>query len=392
MKVNIIRDITIKATARLQSDDILIFVGARQAGKTTILKQLQAHVESGGEKAYFLNLEDPDYLKILNESPKGLFKIFSFDLSKRCCVFVDEVQYLKNPTNFLKFLYDEHRASMKLLVSGSSAFYLDAKFKDSLAGRKKIFTVTTLTFREFLRFKNRDDLSRKDFHALSLHDKEDLAVFFREYAVFGGYPRVVLADLAEKEDILRELTYSYIKKDVYEANVRQDEVFFKLLKILSSQTGNLVNASELSKTLSVSKTSIDNYLRIMEKSFHVALVAPFYKNVRKELTKMPKVYFWDTGLRNFLSGNFSSMDIREDKGRLLENTAFRLLGDTYGYDTIRFWRTADQREIDFVLEGKNLAFEIKSMHKKTNLRAFTEHYPQIHTSILSMEEVWMTLG
>ena len=166
--MSILRDITKKAQNYLDTEEILLFIGSRQAGKTTILKQLENFLQKNGQRTYFLNLEDPDYLTLLNDSPKNIFKIFSIDLNERNFIFIDEVQYLKNPSNFLKYIYDEHKEKIKLCVSGSSAFYIDEKFKDSLAGRKKIFNVPTISFKEFLRFKGEDVLSQKNFKILQL--------------------------------------------------------------------------------------------------------------------------------------------------------------------------------------------------------------------------------
>ena len=193
--MSILREITLQAQKHLQDQEVAIFIGARQAGKTTVLKQIQSYLIHQEEGAHFLNLEDPDYLKLLNESPKNLFKIFPFDFQKRTYVFIDEIQYLRDPSNFLKFFYDEYKDKIKLLVSGSSAFYLDEKFKDSLAGRKKIFHVRTVSFREFLRFKNEDELSARDFKILTISDLEKINRYFEEYAIYGGYPRVVLAQI-----------------------------------------------------------------------------------------------------------------------------------------------------------------------------------------------------
>lgn len=387
--MSIIRNITLNTQNRLKSDEILLFIGPRQAGKTTILKQLQSYLQENNEKVYFLNLEDPDYLDLLNKSPKNLFKIFTIDLNKRVFILIDEIQYLKNPSNFLKYFYDEYAGKIKILVSGSSAFYLDKKFKDSLAGRKKIFYVRTLSFEEFLRFKNENVLTQiiAEKKEPSLQEKEKIIFYFREYLIYGGYPRVVLAPMEEKADILREIAYSYIKKDVYEANVRQDEIFYKLLKILAAQIGNLVNASELALTLGVSKTTIDHYLYVMRKSFHLYLISPFYKNIRKELTKMPKVYFADSGLKNFFTDNFKSLETREDKGALLENAVFRQLLERYEEDNIKFWRTIQKNEIDFVVAAK-MAFEVKvnpNQAKKNNYRIFFENYPMIDFSIVSLD-------
>src|SRR4030042_2061774 len=170
--MSIIRDITIESFKYLDADEILLFIGARQSGKTTILKQIRNHLEKQNNICHFLNLEDPEYLEILNKSPKNLLKIFSLDLARKNYVFVDEVQYLDNPSNFLKYFYDEYRGKIKILASGSSSFYVDKKFKDSLAGRKKIFNVWTLSFREFLRFKSEKELAKKDFKKISLSERE----------------------------------------------------------------------------------------------------------------------------------------------------------------------------------------------------------------------------
>jgi len=317
--MSIIRDITLKARKYLKSDEILFFIGARQAGKTTILKQIKEYLEeNNNQDIFYLNLEDYEYLDLLNKTPKNIFKIFPIDKNKKSYLFVDEIQYLKNPSNFLKFLFDEYQGKIKLIVSGSSAFYLDKKFKDSLAGRKKIFYVSTLSFREFLRFKNENDLSKKDFKKISLIEKEKIAVYYREFMVYGGYPRVVLAPRENKEELLREIAFSYIKKDIYEAGIKQEETFYKLFRILASQTGELFNSLELANTLRVSKTAIDNYLYVMRKSFHIAFLNPFFRNTRKELIKMPKVYFYDLGLRNFFANNLKQFEERDDKGQVAD--------------------------------------------------------------------------
>jgi predicted AAA+ superfamily ATPase len=387
--MSIIRDITLKAKEYLKSDEILFFIGARQAGKTTILKQIKEYLkESSNQDVYYLNLEDYEYLDLLNKTPKNIFKIFPIDKNKRSYLFVDEIQYLKNPSNFLKYLFDEYQGKIKLIVSGSSAFYLDKKFKDSLAGRKKIFYVSTLSFREFLRFKNENNLSKKDFKKLSLVEKEKIAVYYREFMVYGGYPRVVLAPRENKEELLREIAFSYIKKDIYEAGIKQEEIFYKLFRILASQTGGLFNALELANTLGVSKTAIDNYLYVMRKSFHIAFLNPFFRNMRKELTKMPKTYFYDLGLRNFFANNLKQFEERDDKGALLENAAFRQLRELFEKDQLKFWRTTQKNEVDFIANKKN-AFEVKvnsANFKRSKYKIFFELYPDFDLSIISIDK------
>ncbi len=385
--MSIIRDLTLKIQKYLNRDEILLIIGARQSGKTTLLHQIEDILKKQNQSSYFLNLEDPDYLSLLNQSPKNLFKIFSFDLTQKTFVFIDEVQYLDNPSNFLKYFYDEYQNKIKIIASGSSAFYLDKKFKDSLAGRKKIFHLFTLSFKEFLRFKKENQLSQRDFKNLALAEREKIVFYYQEYITFGGYPRVVLTPLKEKEEILRDIAYSYIKKDIYEANIRQDEIFYKLFKILASQIGSLVNSSELASTLGISKTAIDNYLYVMQKSFHIRLINPFFKNLRKELTKMPKLYFLDLGLRNFFIKDFRIFNERGDKGLLLENVFFRQLIEKYNFDEIRFWRTIQKQEVDFVIDEK-IAFEVKvqpNKFKEKRYEVFLKNYPQIKFSIVSFD-------
>ncbi|OGC13423.1 hypothetical protein A3J90_08165 [candidate division WOR-1 bacterium RIFOXYC2_FULL_37_10] len=382
--IGIKRDIFDRLVKEIENNDILILVGARQTGKTTILKQLQQFLleefllkNDGG--TYFINLEDPTYLDLLNEHPRNLLKIFPIDIKRKNYIFIDEIQYLKNPTNFLKFIYDDYKENIKLIVSGSSAFYIDEKFKDSLAGRKKIFEIRTLSFHEFLRFKGKENLPVKG-NALSIDEQRETSDLYDEYMVWGGYPKVVLSPLNEKEALLQELVYSYIKKDIYESRIKQDEMVFKLLKILATQIGGLVNVNELSRTLGVSKTAIDNYLHILQKSYHLALIRPFYKNARKELTKMPKIYFYDTGLMNFLLNDFSMPSVRKNIGILMENAVFRWLLDKNGdVDKIKFWRTIQHNEVDFIVSDKE-AYEVKSNETLINLskyRSFSELYPEI---------------
>ena len=381
--MSIIRDLTLKIKKYLKKDEILLIIGARQVGKTTLLHQVEEILNKENEIVYFLDLEDPDYLTLLNKSPKNLFKIFPFDLKRKSFLLIDEIQYLDNPSNFLKYFYDQYKEKIKLIASGSSAFYLDKKFKDSLVGRKRIFYLFTLSFREFLRFKNEEELSKKDFSNLTLSEKEKIEFYYQEYLTFGGYPRVVLSPFEEKEEVLKDIVYSYIKKDIYEANIRSDEIFYKLFKILASQIGNLVNSSELATTLGISKTAVDNYLYVMQKSFLIRLISPFYKNLRKELTKMPKVYFLDLGLRNFLVKNFKSFSEREDKGQLLENALFRQLIEKYDFEEIKFWRTINKQEIDFVIDEKE-AFEVKVKSiKKKSYKLFLETYPYLKFSFVS---------
>ena len=198
---------------------------------------------------------------------------------ERATVFIDEIQYLDNPSNFLKLLFDEYRNRLKLLVTGSSAFYIDEKFKDSLAGRKRLFYLPTLSFSEFLLFKQRDDLvnflpthlSSDNFNTmlrLPLMQRDELVRLFNEFSRFGGYPAVVLAtDEGEKLLMLEDLINSSVKRDILESRIRYPEPYFMMIKMLAAQVGSLMNRNELSKAIGVSVQVIDNYLYVLQNPF-----------------------------------------------------------------------------------------------------------------------------
>ena len=370
----------------IPAKECTILIGARQTGKTTLLKQLQEALLKKGETVVLVNLERKDILLELNQSPENILRYFPSN-GTRNYLLVDEVQYLQDPTNFLKLLYDEHAPNLKIIATGSSAFYIDRQFKDSLAGRKKIFELPTLDFEEFLRFKNQETLLR-EYQPLKKGTKQkstseqQLWTALDEYINYGGYPAIVLEKkVAAKIERLQEIRDSFVKRDILEAGITDDTRFFKLLILLASQIGNLVNINELANTLGLTHPATENYLYILRKCFHIELVKPFFSNVRKELVKMPKVYFNDLGLRNVLVNYFSPIEQRADKGALLENYVYRNLCDTTNRDKIKFWRTADGNEVDFVLEENNRqgrAIEVKFNEAEANIKRykkFTELYP-----------------
>lgn len=363
--------------------------GARQTGKTSVLVMLKEYLEQKGEVGHYFNLENPDYLKLLNEHPFKIFELIPEKKTKQY-IFIDEIQYLNDPSNFLKLLYDEKREEVKIICSGSSSFYIDKKFRDSLAGRKFIFELFSLNFEEFLVFKKEKELLDKKGKKLSLYHKEKLDKLWREYTTYGGYPKVVLSENEELRMInLEEIGSSYIKKDIADAGIRNQEKYFALLKILAEQSGSLVNSQELSGTLGVAHKTIEEYLYVIRKSYQAAFPKPFFKSFRKELVKMPKVYFYDLGLRNYFLGDFDSIENRSDKGAVAENIFFReLLRNAGNADKIRFWRTQDGREVDFVL-GKE-AWEVKfnsRNYKPKKYESFQEQYPDINFKIISFSEM-----
>jgi predicted AAA+ superfamily ATPase len=383
-----------KLLIHLEKKEFSILTGARQTGKSTLLKQIEKHCNEHNIPVVFLNLENKTILAELNENPINLLGYLPAN-GKKTIALVDEVQYLDDPSNFLKLLYDEHFEKVKIVASGSSAFYLDDRFRDSLAGRKRIFQLFTCSFDEYLELTEKTEL---------LHEKNRLAenpgskstkidylrAEWENYLIYGGYPAVITEpNPGEKILRLRELRDSFTKRDIQESGVTNETAFYSLLRIMAAQTGNLVNVNELANTLRIQNITVNHYLDVMQKCFHIALIKPFFKNLRKELVKMPKVYFLDTGMRNCLLENFQSLNIRTDKGELWENMVFRQLNEKYTLDYIHYWRTSSGREVDFVLPGiaRPKAIEAKfdkALIKKSKYRKFEETYPGI-----PLEFVWM---
>lgn len=364
----------------LKTEEIALVTGPRQTGKTTMLYHMYTQLKKEGKLCYFFSLEDPTVLKTFDEHPDNLVDLIDGLGSDIKYVFIDEIQYLKNPSNFLKFNYDEYKGKIKLVVTGSSAFYIDKKFKDSLAGRKRIFFLNVFSFEEFLSVK------KLNIKKLTLKDTKEI---MDEYVTYGGYPRVVLAETnEEKISILHDISYSYTKRDIDNAGIQKDEVFYKLFRLLADQIGCMVNINELTSTLKSSKTAVNNFIYIMRKSFHISLVSPYFSNLRKELTKMPKIYFNDFGLRNTFLNNFNSLENRDDRGEILENMIYNKLLENNDEITINYWRTVDQNEVDFVV-GNRLAYESKFKASKIipkNYLKFKESYPKIDLKYIYYEE------
>jgi len=261
---------------------------------------------------------------------------------------------------------------------------LKQKIDESLVGRKRLFELSTVTFEEFLNYRTdyRYEDSLADFLAIEKDRSEQLLV---EYMTFGGYPRIVTAtEQQEKHRLIDEIFRSVLEKDiVYLLKLDKPEAFSALMKILADQIGQLMTYSELSSTLNVSFPTVKKYLWYAQKIFLIELLAPYAPNVRKEISKSPVPYFLDLGLRNYPLGLFGRLESPAEGGFIFENFVFLLLKEKLRFNpaNLRFWRTKDKAEVDFVIEaGKRLIpVEVKFKHLRqakvpAPLRSFIEKY------------------
>ncbi|MBU0722896.1 ATP-binding protein [Patescibacteria group bacterium] len=365
----------------LFADDIIVLHGARQVGKTSILNLLQNYLKEKKCPVYYIDLEDSRFVKILDSGVNEFIKHLEEEgykatlEKKRLFVFIDEIQYLSNPSQFLKLIADHHK-NIKLIVSGSSSFDIKNKFKDSLVGITVNFEIFNLSFEEFLIFKNY--YWNHKIKNVTEKKQNELREFFKEYVLYGGYPKIVLTPESEqKEKYLQQIIDTYIKKDIRDlADIKDITKFNKLLEVLSSQSGQLLNVAELANTCNIASQTVEKYLFILENIYIIKLVKPFHQNIRSELFKTPKIFFYDSGLAQML---WLKELQKEILGNIFETAIFSELVKKHGKDNIFYWRTKDKKEIDFILRIKNqiIPIEVKlhfTRFNPTAINYFNEKY------------------
>jgi uncharacterized protein len=348
----------------LTKKEITLITGPRQAGKTTLMTLLKEHVQSQGSRAVTFNL-DIEVDRQFFESQEILLRKIALELGKEGgFVFIDEIQRKEDAGLFLKGLYDMN-LPYKFIVSGSGSLELKEKIHESLAGRKQIFELSTLNFIEFVDYKTnyRYENNLPEFFALETRQRQAL---LEEYLRFGGYPRVVLEDtIGEKRRVMAELYQSYLERDIaYLLGVQKTERFTALTRLMAAQVGQLTNISEIANTLGLNAATVNNYLWYMEKTFLLHRVSPYFRNIRKEITKTPVYYFYDLGMRNYALTSFSETPLLpSEAGFLFQNFVYNLLNEKIKdtSDQIHHWRTTDKAEVDFVLDKNvdSIPLEVK---------------------------------
>lgn len=366
--------------------ETLVLLGSRQVGKTTILTKLFPH-------AHYLTVDNEQVRSILDRYDISAYQALVPE--KTNILVIDELHLLTNPGRAAKILYDQ-MPGIHLVVTGSSAFTIKNRATESLAGRKVDYHLYPLTISEYL---VQTGIEKKLFYPVLRHlEQNDSFPKERIYPFdgvavaqtamqYGLYPAVITHP--QKDVYVRNLLDSVVFRDLLELSLIENRTAARnLLRLLAYQIGSLVNVNELATKLRIDAKTVRRYLTLFEQSYILFTIPPYTRSGRKEIGKMPKIYFFDCGLRNALLDNFSHIDARGDAGALFENLVFSevMKANYYGNFGYRlhFWRTTDGSEVDLVLEkgDRLIGLEIKSSTRRTNV-AFRNRYPHATLATLT---------
>jgi predicted AAA+ superfamily ATPase len=350
---------------------VIVIYGPRRVGKTTLLKK---YLESENNSVLFVNGDDIIVRQYLESQSIQTLRDF---VGNHRLLVVDEAQYVEKIGLNLKLIVD-HIPEIKVIVTGSSSFDLARDVGEPLTGRKYVLKLFPLSQMEISKIEKRHETTA------SLESR----------LIYGSYPEVVLIrDNRRREDYLRELIQSYLFKDILALEgIRYANKLVRLLQLLAFQIGKQVSFAELGKQLSMSKNTVERYLDLLEKVFVIYRLSGFSRNLRKEITKSQRYFFYDTGVRNALIGNFNPLAVRNDLGELWENYIIteRMKRQEYLRKVTNsyFWRTYDKKEIDLVEErqGRLFGYEVKWKKERVKIpQDWTSGYPDAAFEVIHRE-------
>lgn len=364
------RNLTQKLRNHLERSEILILLGARQVGKTTLMQELGDHARKLGLKTKAFNLEFPQDLLFFNRSDHELFKDLSAD--PNCVILIDEFHYLKNASKIFKGLYDLKK-NIKIVASGSSSIEIHRHLKESLAGRRVVIQIFPFNHEEMERARKTKD----------------------EYLTFGGLPGLLkMQTRTEKIEFLSQMVQTYILKDIKglikEENVR---AFNHLIFYLAEHQGNILPTSNLASEIGLTAKTVERYLEILEQTFVLYSVCSYSHKFANELKKSKKYYLYDLGIRNSLLKDFKLPMDRNDVGIIREtNVLHELKVQQRANVEIRFWATKQQDEVDFLWIEDRMPIPIEVKSKMKNQRVpsgilkFFRCYPNTKKAFVICED------
>lgn len=351
---------------------VVVIYGARQVGKTTLVKEIQKKYTND---SVYLDCDEPDIRAAFSNRTSTEIKSF---LGDKKLAILDEAQRVKDIGLTLKLIVDSF-PEVQVVATGSSSFDLSNQIVEPLTGRKYEFYLYPFSLNELTAVYSVLEINR----------------LLEQRIVFGMYPEITFSG-KESEDKLKSISRSYLYKDILQfQNIKHAEAIEKLLQALALQIGNEVSYNELAQTAGIDKNTVASYIQILEKAFIIFRLRPFSRNLRNELKKMRKIYFFDTGIRNALINNFNPLNLRSDTGALWENFAIseriKHNRNNGAEKNIYFWRTREGKEIDYLEEagGKISGFEIKWLEEKYRApKLFSEAYPGSEIHLVNRKNYW----
>ena len=367
------RDLKAVLESKIGKGKVLLLIGPRQVGKTTLLKNILTSVSSE-KKVQFWNCDESDVRQFLSEANSAKLKSF---VGNSDFIVIDEAQRVKDIGLTIKLLHDSF-PNVQLAVTGSSSLDLSNSINEPLTGRKFEYNLFPFSTNELVN------------HTSMLEEMRLL----KNRLVYGFYPDVV-NNPGEEKEILTNIVNSYLYKDVFEfQDIRKSSVIEKLVQALALQVGSEVSFNELGNLLGIDTVTVQRYVDLLEKAYVIFHIRSYSRNVRNELKKSIKIYFYDNGVRNSVISNFSPVDLRSDIGVLWENFLIseRIKNNVYHNKNAKyyFWRTTQKQEIDFIeeVEQNLFAYEFKYNPKKANSKCpltFSNNYPNVPFDVITSE-------
>jgi len=349
---------------------VIILYGARQVGKTTFVKQF---ARNHSKDYFYMNCDDFKFRQLLEN--KGIDEISDL-LKDQKLVVIDEAQRVENIGLTLKIIVD-NLPNVQVIATGSSSFSLSNKILEPLTGRSFEFEMYPLSINELLKYQNNFDIKNT----------------LEKVLIFGLYPEIYNSSKTIAIKLLENIVNNYLYKDILEfQGLKKSDLIIKLLQALALQIGNEVSYNELASIIGTTKETVSNYINLLEQSYIIFRLNPLSRNLRKEIGKMRKIYFYDLGVRNMLINNLNPINLRNDIGQLWENFCVveRMKRNSHREYRVNkyFWRTSDQKELDYVEEkgGSFTAFEFKFRKSKlTKPQIFLDTYPSSKIKLINSD-------